>query len=242
MNMSLHSKSFSASQMFREAIGYWIENNHAMSFFSLGQILFSAVFVFIGGWTQEYFLLWAFAYYAFTYAFFRFLFQREPYLLSWKLLATLVPSVKIIFLVFLCVLILAMLPFLPYVMNGVSLEVKDNYTFFLKQYMQDSQSVDIVLNVVFTVFSPYLFLRPFLAWIGAVLGRSGSILSAFTRTKGYYFPMLLLMIVFNLVFGGLFFALRMDMINVWVVVFLSAPLILFFNLVMARVYNYFFLS
>ncbi len=242
MNTSLHAKSFSASQMFREAIGYCLENSRAMGFFVLGQILFSAVFVFIGGWTQEYFLLWAFAYYAFTYAFFRFLFQREPYLLSWKLLATLVPSVKIIFLVFLCVLILAMLPFLPYVMNGVSLEVKDNYTFFLKQYMQDSQSVDIVLNVVFTVFSPYLFLRPFLAWIGAVLGRSGSILSAFTRTKGYYFPMLLLMIVFNLVFGGLFFALRMDMINVWVVVFLSAPLILFFNLVMARVYNYFFLS
>ena len=242
MNTSLHAKSFSASQMFREAIGYCLENSRAMGFFVLGQILFSAVFVFIGGWTQEYFLLWAFAYYAFTYAFFRFLFQREPYLLSWKLLATLVPSVKIIFLVFLCVLILAMLPFFFYLLNGVSLEVKDNYTFFLKQYMQDSQSVDIVLNVVFTVFSPYLFLRPFLAWIGAVLGRSGSILSAFTRTKGYYFPMLLLMIVFNLVFGGLFFALRMDMINVWVVVFLSAPLILFFNLVMARVYNYFFLS
>lgn len=234
-------KNFSAFQMLREAVGYWLENSRAMWLFVLGQVIWNVLFVLIGGWTREWFLLWAVGYYVFGYGFFRYVFKREPYVFSWRIVATLVPSVKIVFVVFLSVLLVMFLPFIPYLMGDVSFEVKDNYTFFLQEYMQELPIIDLVLNVVFTLLSPFLFLRPFLAWIGAALGRSGSLVSAFSRTRGSYFSMLCLMIVFNLLFGAMLWAVRVSAIFVWPIVFLSAPVIVFFNIVLGRVYGHFFL-
>ena len=239
MEQDGQQKYLPAVQMLREALGYWLENSRAMWLFTAGQVLFAAVFVLIGGWTQEWFLLWAAAYYVFWYGFFRYVFNREPYVLSWRIVATLIPSIKIVFMVFLFLLVLMFLPYVPYLMGDVSLEVKDNYTAFLQQYMQDSQAIDLVLNVVFTLFSPLLFMRPVLAWIGAIIGRSWSILSAFSRTQNNYFPMLLLMIIFNAVFGVMLFLIRLDWEFVWPIVVLSAPVIVFFSIVMGRVYSFF---
>ena len=235
-------KFLSAGQMFAEAWSYWKDNNRVMWLFASGQAAFAFLLAGIGGWTTEWFLLWGILYYAFAYAFFRRIFDRRPYVLTWRLVASAVPAVKIVFLVFLSVLVLGLLPFLPYVMNGVSLEVKDNYTFFLKQYMQDSQSVDLVLSVLFAAASPFLVLRPLLAWLGAVIGRSGSIVSAFARTKGNYFPMLAIMVVFQLVFVGLIFLIRCDVVFILPAVLLAAPVSVFFYLVASRVYVFFFLS
>ena len=228
-------------QIVGDAIEYWNKHRFVMIGASFILLLFLEIgFCLLGGWSNPFFLLWGILFYLFWFAFYRFMFERQPYLICGRLWESLIPATKIFMLAFMLATLLLLLPYAPYAMN-VPVEVKENYELFQKRYMQDGDAYDLVLNVIFVFMAPQIILRPFMAWINAVIGRSWSIMSAWNRTQGSYFVLFVvtfLINVFYLVFSFLG-SVGLPLYVVWV---LAAPLILFVNVLIARgVYCFYFL-
>lgn len=187
------------------------------------------------------FFIWAIVFYVFWCFFFRFYYDRKPYLLFKKIADSLVPSTKILFMTFIFATILVVLPYIP-LFIGLPFDVIDRYTYFLKEYMQDTKLVDLGLNCLLILVSPVILYRPFMAWISALIGRSGQLKTALIRTKGNYWQFVAIIALFN------FLLVAFERLSNWVPVpdiiywFIASPIFVFFNIVIAKSYDFFFLD
>lgn len=187
------------------------------------------------------FLIWTIVFYIFWCFFFRFYYDRKPYILFKKIADSLVPSTKILFMTFVFATILVVLPYIPLFM-GLPFDVIDRYTYFLKEYMQDTKLVDLGLNCLLILVSPVILYRPFMAWISAVIGRSGQLKTALIKTKGNYWQFVAVIALFN------FPLLVLERLSSWLSIpdviywFVASPIFVFFNIVIAKSYDFFFLD
>ncbi|MFR1033298.1 MAG: hypothetical protein ACLSFR_03720 [Alphaproteobacteria bacterium] len=179
--------------------------------------------------------------YVFWSYFFRFYFNRRPYLEWQPIVSSMIPSTKIVVLSVLFVTILIVLPFAPLFM-GFSGEFFDRYSVFLQRYMQESDMVDLGLSLILMLASPVIIYRPFLAWISALIGRSGSLRSAWNRTRYNYWEFLLVALIFN--FGFVAVQQFSSLVKAPLPVMLAvlSPIVVYFNVVMAKSYEFFFMD
>lgn len=108
--------------------------------------------------------------------------------------------------------------------------------------MQESDMVDLGLSLVLMLASPVIIYRPFLAWISALIGRSGSLRSAWNRTRHNYWEFLLVALIFNFGFVAVqqFSSLVKAPLSVMLAVL--SPIVVYFNVVMAKSYEFFFMD
>ena len=227
------------ADIFRDSYLYCIEN---CKFFGLASL--SALVLFILGfytWSTILFIPVAIICYVVWGMFFRIFFERTPYFQTKALFNSLVPSTKILVLSVLVILVLMSIPFLPPFL-GLPPEYADEYSHFLQRYMEETDLVDLGLNLIFTLVSPFVFYRPFFAWVAALLGRAGMLTTAWNKTNGNYWQFVMLNIIFTailLLFYNILKAFGMPQ----VITFLFwAPLTIYFNVVLAKCYDFFFLN
>lgn len=215
------------------SIGYFISKLKIMLVFSA----FNFVEVLIGvhTWrTPAFFVLLIFAY-AFWCCFFRFYFDKKPYFQLKSMGLSVAPSTKILFLSFVVMTLLILFPFaLPFLGLGEA-------DYYLK-FLSDKEMVDAVSAVVSIFLAPFLFFRPFFAWIDSVLGRSGSLRFAMQKSRGNYWQIVTLLLILNIPF--VIVGQICDKANApeWVLYLLLSPLIVYANLVIARSYEFFFVE
>lgn len=186
------------------------------------------------------FLLWSAGFYIFWCFFFRFYYDRHPYLMFRKIFDSLVPSTKILFMTFLFVTILAVLPYAPLFM-GMPLDKADEYMHFLDS-IPDLKMLDFFLTFILILVSPLIFYRPFMAWISAVIGRSGLLKTALLKTRGNYWNFVAIMALFNVPVLLLEQLTKLISGGDFIFWFLVSPLIVLFNVVIAKSYDFFFLD
>lgn len=175
-------------------------------------------------------------------ALFRYCFKREPYLSLRPLLNSMVPSSKILVLSVMVVSALVVLPIVPLFLPHMPPEFIDGYSYFLQSHMQEDDVIDAVINVVVTLLAPLIFYRPVFAWISSLIGRSGLLKSAFEKTRGNYWELLLLAIIINLSGSLVYYLMSSVGSPLWLTAVPLSLLILYFNIVLAQCYAFFFLD
>ncbi len=184
--------------------------------------------------TPGFFVLLIFAYALWCY-FFRFYFDKKPYLQLKSMGSSLAPSTKILFLSFAVMTLLILLPFaLPFLGLGD--------TDYYLRFLNDKQTLDTVAGVVGIFLAPFLFFRPFFAWIGSVLGRNGNLRFAMNRTKGNYWQIVALLLILNIPFVIVEQVSQVFDFPNYLLFLLLSPLIVYANLVIARSYEFFFIE
>lgn len=192
-------------------------------------------------WKTVIFLPLVLMMYVFWSFFFRYYFDRKPYLLVKPILSSMVPSSKILVISVVFATILVVLPFAPLFM-GLSPEFSESYTRFLQRYMQESDLVDLGLNIILMIASPLIFYRPFLAWISALIGRSGALRTAWNRTKGNYWEFLLIALIFNFGFLAVKQLSESMTAPMPLMLLVLSPVVVYFNIVLAKSYEFFFME
>lgn len=232
-------KKLPIGSVLKESWQYFCDNGNMMLAFTL--INFATLVSGVYSWKTALFWLTAAVAYVFWSYFFRFYFNRRPYLEWQPIVSSMIPSTKIVVLSVLIVTVLIVLPFVPLFM-GFSGEFFDRYSVFLQRYMQESDMVDLGLSLILMLASPVVIYRPFLAWISALIGRSGSLRSAWNRTRHNYWEFLLVALIFNFGFVAVqqFFALVKAPLPVMLAVL--SPIVVYFNVVMAKSYEFFFID
>ena len=125
------------------------------------------------------------------------------------------------------------LPFL------LPVEMVDAYTNFLRKYLNE---LDWVMLLILLLISPLILYRPFMAWISSVIGRSGQLKTAFARTEGNYWRFVAMGIVFNAIFIVFEYLNRIIEVPQILMMLVYAPLLVYFNVVIAKAYEFFFLE
>lgn len=173
--------------------------------------------------------------------YFRYYFGRKPVFDMIALANSLVPSTKIVVLSVVIVSLLIVLPMLPLFIN-ITPEFNLAYARFLQGDFEQKHMLILITDVVFLFISPVIVYRPFLAWISALAGRSGSLRFAWSKTRGNYVEFLLLAVVtnFSLVICRWFIIALGG--NDYITMLLAAPLFVYFNVVSAKAYEFFFLE
>lgn len=220
------------------SVDYCVENVKSVSAFVVVNLLFLLVSLLLpGGYANPMFLVWLAVYYVFWCYFFRFYFNRKPYLMFKKICDSLVPSTKILFLTAVFALIFAAFPIvLPFLLP---VEMVDAYTNFLRKYLNE---LDWVMLLILLLISPLILYRPFMAWISSVIGRSGQLKTAFARTEGNYWRFVAMGIVFNAIFIVFEYLNRIIEVPQILMMLVYAPLLVYFNVVIAKAYEFFFLE
>ena len=118
----------------------------------------------------------------------------------------------------------------------------DKYVFYLQKYTEDPLVLNTITMVIFSIVSPFIFYRPMMGWIGSVIGRSGSISTAYARTKRNYWEFLFITVVFNLMYSIMQFCDDYLGTAGWLTILLGSPVIVFMNVILAKAYEYFFLE
>ena len=222
-----------------DSLSYFKNNLLQMTSFSLFAYFLAVVALY--SWKTIWFWPFMLVVYILWSAFFRFYFKRQPYFSLRPIMYSMVPSTKILVLGVVIITILIALPFVPLFLP-ISPDWIDDYALFLQHNMQESDVVDAVLNLVVIILSPFLFYRPALAWIAAITGRSGSLRFAWSKTKGNYWEFLLMAIIIDLS-SVLFYKLILILGgNIAVALIFLAPLTIYFNVALAKVYSFFFLE
>lgn len=241
--MAIDSKNYKLpiEKLFKDSFQYFETNLKAMLMFSAGNFIILLCTHFLGNIQNPLFLLVALGAYAFWAFFFRFYFEKKPYFLFRSLVDSLGPSSKIVFMFFVFVTILMWLPLVPLFL-GFEVHYIDAYTNFLEKYMEESKAVDLGLNVVFVFVAPILFYRPMFAWISSVIGRNGNLKFAWNKSKGNYWQMLLLVLIMNSVFVFSAFCKNTLGLNGFLVILLLSPITVYFNIIIARSYAFFFIE
>ena len=198
----------------------------ALALFSWKHILFWPIMLAI-------YVLWG--------MYFRFYFKRTPYFDYKVLFNSLVPSTKIVVLSVIIGTILIMLPILPLFMSS-SPEFIDEYTLFLQGDVEKQGMLILIANILFMLMSPFLAYRPFLAWISSLIGRSGSLRFAWKRTKGNYFEFLLIALITNLSIAFVRWLVMYFGGNDYITMLFVAPVFIYFNVLSAKTYEFFFLK
>ena len=173
--------------------------------------------------------------------FFRIYFERRPYF-KWKsLFGSLLPSTKIVLLTVIVASLFVLLPLIPLFIN-ISPEFNANYTRFLQGDLEQNGVFMLITNILFLLISPIIAYRPFLAWISALIGRSGSLKHAWQRTTNNYINFLGISLItdFSLTI------LRTIIIELggsdYITMIFAALLLVYFNVVSALTFEFFFLE
>ena len=173
--------------------------------------------------------------------FFRYYLERKPYFDLKALMFSLVPSTKIVVLTVVIGSILMLLPIVPLFLN-LPPELKVQYTNFLQGDFEQNDVFMLVASIMFLLVSPQIAYRPFLAWISALNGRSGSLRFAWEKTKGNYAEFLLIGIVTNLVVSVVRWLIVYFGGNDYITMLFLAPIVIYFNVLSVKAYEFFFLD
>lgn len=234
-----------------QVISYLKQKPDEFALASIVNFAFLGMFsIFVKTISGSLFLPWVCAYYAFWFAFFRFYYNKKPYLMTKQIFGTLVPSTKILFIVFSLTLMVILLPFLP-----LFIGYNEEYAFFIDKYMSSIQTIGqngadgtknilpvIILHIILLFLSPIIIIRPMFAWVSSLIGRSGSIRNAFNNTHGNYFNFLLLSLIFEFPISMLELIFEKYQLNEMVMWLIIAPFIVLGNVAIAKAYDYFFLT
>ena len=147
------TKTFPVAETFLASWRYCRENRRHIAVFTLvNWLLLLLGFKFMGGTGNILFIFWCVLYYLFSCFFFRFYYNRRPYLLTHKIFDSLVPSTKILFLTLALATLLAYLPFAPLFL-GFPAEMMEDYAVgFIQEYMDENKLYDMGLALVLLGF------------------------------------------------------------------------------------------
>ena len=173
---------------------------------------------------------------------FRYYFERKPYFHFKSLFYSMIPSTKIVVLSVLVVSVFLLLPIAILFIPNLPKEFVLPYSRFLQVAMHESDIMDLIVNLVVVLFSPLIMYRPMLAWIAALLGRSGSLRFAWEKTKGNYWEFLLLAVLIDLSIGGIYKCVLYMGGNIYISLIPISILVVYFNIVVAKIYEFFFLE
>ena len=173
---------------------------------------------------------------------FRYYFERKPYFEYSVLFYSMIPSTKIVVLSVIVVSLIFLFPVMILFIPNLPDAFAANYAHFLKVTMQQTDILDAVVNLVVVLFSPVILYRPMLAWIAALLGRSGSLRFAWEKTQGNYWEFLLLAIIINLSVAFLYNGILWIGGNIYIALVPISVLVVYFNIVIAKLYEHFFLD
>ena len=154
---------------------------------------------------------------------------------------SLIPSTKIVVLSVVIGTVLIMLSMLPLFISN-SPEFLNKYTLFLQGDVEHRGMLFFVVNFLFILVSPMLAYRPFLAWIASLVGRSGSLRFAWKKTRGNYFEFLLVAIITNLSVAFVRWLVMYWGGNDYITLIFIAPVFIYFNVLSAKIYEFFFLK
>lgn len=198
----------------------------ALALFSWKHILFWPIMLVV-------YILWG--------MYFRFYFNRKPYFDYKVLFNSLVPSTKIVVLTVVIGTILIVLPIIPLFISS-SPEFIDEYSMFLQGDVEKQGMLILIANVLFMLVSPFLAYRPFLAWISSLIGRSGSLRLAWKKTKGNYFEFLFIALITNLSIAFVRWLVMYLGGNDYITMLFVAPVFIYFNVLSAKTYEFFFMK
>lgn len=232
-------KKLPIADILKASFQYFNSKPMAMLIFAI--LNYIIVVVGIYTWSKPAFLLLTVIAYTFWSYFFRFYFNKKPYFQTKSLVSSLAPSTKILVIGFIVLTILIVLPFAPLFL-GFNGQYADHYLAFLKKYMQDSQAIDTMLGVITIFIAPYIFYRPFFAWIGSLIGRNGNVRFALAKTQGNYWQIVALLLILNIPFMMIDQLSNFFGFSLMLKLLLMSPLILYSNIVIAKSYEYFFLE
>lgn len=240
--MAEEIKKFPILKICAEAFDYAKMHSKTLCIFWIVNFLFLAVFEFIkNGFSNPLSMLWLAFYYIYWCVFFRIYYNKKPYLLTCDIFGSLIPSTKMFFLVIAMSLFLGVLPYLPLLMG-----FDDQYLLLFERYMQQLQAAPantldmLILSAIFMLFSPLILCRPFLAWISSLQGLNGSLKKAWKKTSGNYWRFVLIMIGLNL---PCVIAYELDLYlkcNGWLIVAAYSVSFIYYNLVFAKLYDFFY--
>lgn len=208
--------------------------------------IFTALFYIMGAlavwsWKTWMFMPIVVGLYVLWGVFFRVYFNRRPYFMPKSLFNSLLPSTKIVLLTIVVATLFIMLQFVPLFIN-VSPEFNQKYAQFLQGDIERNGVLVLITNLLFLMVSPQIAYRPFLGWISALIGRSGSLKIAWEKTKGNYKEFLII----SLLTDCLLTVIRWGIVSVggndYVTMVFAAPLIVYFNVISAQAYEFFFLN
>lgn len=238
MTQTISETKLPLAEIMRNSWSYCNHNPKAVALFAgLNYLVCAAAFF---GWKTLWLWLILIAMYVLWGAFFRYYFNRKPYLLLRPLFVSLVPSTKIVVLSVLLVTAFLLLPFAILFIPRLPPQFVEMYTAFLQSNMQtDNEVLNMLVNLVMVLFSPVIFYRPMMAWISTLLGRSGSLRFAWSKTKGNYWEFLLLAVVIDLSVTFIYKAVLLLGGNVYVALLPLSILIVYFNVVVAQIWQKF---
>ena len=173
---------------------------------------------------------------------FRYYFAKKPYLHFSSLFLSMIPSTKIVVLSVLVVSLFILLPIVVLFVPILPDDFMKSYAVFLQKSMQETDLLDAIINVVVVIFSPIIFYRPMMAWVAALIGRSGTLRFAWDKTKGNYWEFLLLAISINLSITLLYNGIMLMGGSIYIALIPISVLVVYFNIVIAKIYSFFFLS
>ena len=238
---SLNIKKLDVFQTLVDSWEYCLKTYRAMSLFALGHLAFFVAFEAMHRWKSPLFIPWLVLYYIFSVSFYRFYFNKKPYFALKASADSLVPSTKIIFITLLLLFILLFLPFIPLFLTN-NTELLDEYTAILDAGIDKSKGIDLATNIVMIFISPIILYRPFMAWIASIMGRSPLLKTAFQKTRGNYWPFVLLSLLMNLPFI-LYSQIQFYFhIHTYLALLLSSPLIVYFYVILGECYKFFYLE
>ena len=246
-NSDIEEKRIEVQNLLSETVDYVAQQWKIISLFTLVAIALNLLAVPLGGTESYGFGVVLVALYLLESVFFRFFFDKRPYLQLRSIMRSLVPSIKVVFLAVAFALLLSLLPFIPLLL-GIpyfeeyvnSLAYADDYLLFLQRYMQEVPLVDWGLNVVLILIAPFILFRPMLAWIAAIMGRRGSLRVAWRMSRGNYVPFLSLSFIF-LVPLMIFYHLKEVLPEFSIIPdILSVVLMMLLNVVLAKIYKIFY--
>ena len=238
MTQTISETKLPLAEIMRNSWSYCNHNPKAVALFAgLNYLVCAAAFF---GWKTFWLWLILIAMYVLWGAFFRYYFNRKPYLLLRPLFVSLVPSTKIVVLSVLLVTAFLLLPFAILFIPRLPPQFVEMYTAFLQSNMQtDNEVLNMLVTLVMVLFSPVIFYRPMMAWISTLLGRSGSLRFAWSKTKGNYWEFLLLAVVIDLSVTFIYKAVLLLGGNVYVALLPLSILIVYFNVVVAQIWQKF---
>lgn len=218
------------------------KNEHTFRFFWLMNFILCAICNLIpDGFSNPKSLIWSVIYYVYWCIFFRFYYGKRPYFSASKIFSSAIPSSKMIFMTFALVFFLIILPYIPLVLG-----FHNRYLLFFEKYMSALQAPQTsLLNItifssIFLVISPVVFCKPYLAWISALQGLSGSIRKVFKKTKGNYISFLSLMFVLNLPCAAIYEIDAWLECQGWLSAGFYSIYLIYCNLIFAKVYDFFY--
>ncbi len=241
MSETISSKKLPLALVMRESWQYCNHHSKMVSLFVvLNYLICAAVF-----YTWKTVWLWPVLalMYVLWSGFFRYYFNRKPYLLLQPMFSSLVPSTKILVMTVLVVSAFLLLPYAILFIPQLPQQFLEFYTSFLQTNMQeDNEVLNTAANVVVLLFSPLIFYRPMLAWIATLIGRSGSLKFAWGKTEGNYWEFLLLAVVIDLSVSFVYKGVLLMGGGVYAALIPLSVLGVYFNVVLARLYSFFFLE